>query len=169
MARVELLEDPDLRISLAALVALLDRGFGRPAPAVSGATDMPTLTLQHLVAARTFSAELAAERSAVDANGSQAGEAAGPPSDGTHQPGPSYPEILVALQASLTPQQLVDFLDKAKLSHRMTITLGDGSARGITSSAQAWSSRLRRWANASMRCGREADRGCPLTFSQQPR
>jgi hypothetical protein len=35
----------------------------------------------------------------------------------------------VALQVSLTPRQLVDLLDKAKLSHRMTITPGDGSAR----------------------------------------
>jgi hypothetical protein len=63
---VELLDDADPRIRLAALIALLDRGFGRPAQAVSSATDMPTLTLQHLVAARTFGAELAAERAAME-------------------------------------------------------------------------------------------------------
>ena len=63
----ELLEDPDPRIRLAALVALLDRGFGRPPQAVSGATDMPTmLQLMHHKAVSAFSAELAAEREAAE-------------------------------------------------------------------------------------------------------
>ena len=51
----ELLEHPDPRIRLAALVALLDRGFGRPAPAVMAADNALSLQFQHLVAARAFS------------------------------------------------------------------------------------------------------------------
>ena len=51
----ELLENPDPRIRLAALVALLDRGFGRPAPAVMAADNALSLQFQHLVAARAFS------------------------------------------------------------------------------------------------------------------
>ena len=51
----ELLEDPDPRIRLAALIALLDRGFGRPAPAVMAADNALSLQFQHLVAARAFS------------------------------------------------------------------------------------------------------------------
>jgi hypothetical protein len=59
----ELLDDPDPRIRLTALVALLDRGFGRPVQAVSGTTDMPTiLQLMHHEAAEKFSNELLAER-----------------------------------------------------------------------------------------------------------
>jgi hypothetical protein len=64
----ELLEDADPRIRLAALVALLDRGFGKPPQAISGTTtDMPTmLQLMHHEAAREFSAKLAAEREAAE-------------------------------------------------------------------------------------------------------
>lgn len=63
----ELLEDADPRIRLAALVALLDRGFGRPAPAVSSATDMPTLLqLMHHEAARAFCAKPAAEQETAE-------------------------------------------------------------------------------------------------------
>jgi hypothetical protein len=63
----ELLEDADPRIRLAALVALLDRGFGRPAPAISGTTDMPTmLQLMHHEAASAFSEQLAREREAAE-------------------------------------------------------------------------------------------------------
>lgn len=63
----ELLEDADPRIRLAALVALLDRGFGRPSQAVTGTTDMPTiLQLMHHEAAREFSEQLAAEREAAE-------------------------------------------------------------------------------------------------------
>jgi HEAT repeat protein len=64
----ELLEDPDPRIRLAALVALLDRGFGRPAPTATGTTaSMPTiLQLMHHEAAVAFSNELLAEREAAE-------------------------------------------------------------------------------------------------------
>jgi hypothetical protein len=51
----ELLEDPDPRIRLAALVALLDRGFGRPAQTVMAADNALSLQFQHLVAARAVS------------------------------------------------------------------------------------------------------------------
>jgi hypothetical protein len=63
----ELLSDPDPRIRLAVVIALLDRGFGRPAQAVSGATDMPTLLqLMHHEAARAFCAKPAAEQGAAE-------------------------------------------------------------------------------------------------------
>jgi hypothetical protein len=63
----ELLDDPDPRIRLAALVALLDRGFGRPVQAVAGQNDMPTiLQLMHHEAAFAFSNELQAERKAAE-------------------------------------------------------------------------------------------------------
>ena len=52
---------------MAALVALLDRGFGRPAQAITGTTDMPTmLQLMHREAAAAFSNELAGEREAAE-------------------------------------------------------------------------------------------------------
>jgi hypothetical protein len=54
----ELLEDPDPRIRLAALVALLDRGFGRPAQTVNAQDNAQSITFMHLVAARASSDEL---------------------------------------------------------------------------------------------------------------
>jgi hypothetical protein len=62
-----LLDDADPRIRLAAAVALLDRGFGKPPQAISGTTDMPTmLQLMHLEAASAFSEQLAREREAAE-------------------------------------------------------------------------------------------------------
>jgi hypothetical protein len=62
-----LLDDADPRIRLAALVALLDRGFGKPPQAISGTTDMPTmLQLMHHEAASAFSEQLAREREAAE-------------------------------------------------------------------------------------------------------
>ena len=51
-----LLDDADPRIRLGALQALLDRGFGRPAQAISVEGDATSNLLQHLLAARTVSA-----------------------------------------------------------------------------------------------------------------
>ena len=48
----ELLDDPDPRIRLGALNALLDRGFGRPVQAIAATNDIPTLQFQHLISAR---------------------------------------------------------------------------------------------------------------------
>jgi len=60
-----LLDDPDPRIRLSALTALLDRGFGKPATTIV-TPDAPTaLTMLHLVAAKAFSAELPAEQQAA--------------------------------------------------------------------------------------------------------
>jgi hypothetical protein len=54
---VELLDDPDSRIRLGALTALLDRGFGRPVQAI--ATDPATSAVGlHLVAAQLVSAQI---------------------------------------------------------------------------------------------------------------
>jgi hypothetical protein len=50
-----LLEDPDPRIRLAALVALLDRGFGRPVQAIAASDNATSIQFQHLVAARLSS------------------------------------------------------------------------------------------------------------------
>ena len=60
---VEALHDSDRRIAVTAAGMLLDRGWGKPAQAVSGTTDMPTiLQLMHREAAAAFSKELHAER-----------------------------------------------------------------------------------------------------------
>ena len=40
----KLLEDPDAKIRLAAATALLDRGYGRPAQAVTAADDATSIT-----------------------------------------------------------------------------------------------------------------------------
>jgi HEAT repeat protein len=59
---VELLDDPDSRVRLAALVALLDRGFGRPAQAI--AADLATSAVGlHLVAAQLVSAQILERKS----------------------------------------------------------------------------------------------------------
>jgi hypothetical protein len=63
---VELLDDPDPRIRLAALVALLDRGFVRPAQASASQDNTTSLQFMHLAAARAFSEQLAAERQAAE-------------------------------------------------------------------------------------------------------
>jgi hypothetical protein len=54
---VELLEDPDSRIRLGALVALLDRGYGRPRQALE-ISDATSSLMMHLAAATRVSAEL---------------------------------------------------------------------------------------------------------------
>jgi hypothetical protein len=64
---VALLDDPDSRIRLTAVIALWDRGYGRPAQAVTGTADMPTiLQLMHYEAASAFSEQLAREREAAE-------------------------------------------------------------------------------------------------------
>jgi hypothetical protein len=53
----ELLDDPDSRVRLAALVALLDRGFGRPAQVVTSPDGASAIHL-HLTAATSISATI---------------------------------------------------------------------------------------------------------------
>jgi hypothetical protein len=62
-----LMEDPDPRIRLAAVIALWDRGFGKPSQTVTDATTGEPVTFLHLVAMRAFSDELNAQR-VVDGN-----------------------------------------------------------------------------------------------------
>jgi hypothetical protein len=62
-----LMEDPDPKVRLAAVVALWDRGFGKPSQTVTDATTGETVTFLHLVAMRAFSDELNAQR-VVDGN-----------------------------------------------------------------------------------------------------
>lgn len=54
----ELLEDTDPRIRLATLVALLDRGYGRPIQAIATQDNALSLTFLHLIAARASSEEI---------------------------------------------------------------------------------------------------------------
>jgi hypothetical protein len=61
------MEDPDPKVRLAAVVALWDRGFGKPSQTVTDATTGETVTFLHLVAMRAFSDELNAQR-VVDGN-----------------------------------------------------------------------------------------------------
>ena len=56
---VELLDDPDSRIRLGALVALLDRGFGRPVQAIAADPNTAPIAM-HLLAAQLVSTELVA-------------------------------------------------------------------------------------------------------------
>jgi hypothetical protein len=63
------MEDPDPRIRLAAVIALWDRGFGRPAQTIVTPDNANSITFQHLVAARAFSDELVAERAAAENRG----------------------------------------------------------------------------------------------------
>jgi hypothetical protein len=58
------LDDP--KHYVAAAIALLDRGFGRPAQAITATDNTQSITFQHLVAARAFSDELARERAAAE-------------------------------------------------------------------------------------------------------
>jgi hypothetical protein len=62
----KLLHDPDLRIQLGAVNALLDRGFGKPVQAVTATDDASSLTIMHLTAMSAFSNELTAERLAAE-------------------------------------------------------------------------------------------------------
>jgi hypothetical protein len=64
-----LLNSDDERIRLAAVIALLDRGFGRPPQAIVTPDNTQSITFMHLVAARAFSDELAAERAAAENSG----------------------------------------------------------------------------------------------------
>jgi hypothetical protein len=52
---VALLDDPDPRIRLATVNALLDRGFGRPVQTIGGGDDAASITFLHLIAARASS------------------------------------------------------------------------------------------------------------------
>jgi hypothetical protein len=61
------MEDPDPKVRLAAVIALWDRGFGKPQQTVTDATTGETVTFLHLVAMRAFSDELNAQR-VVDGN-----------------------------------------------------------------------------------------------------
>jgi hypothetical protein len=61
------MEDPDPKIRLAAVIALWDRGFGKPAQTVTDATTGEKITFLHLTAMRAFSDELAASRT-IDGN-----------------------------------------------------------------------------------------------------
>jgi hypothetical protein len=54
---VELLDDPDSRVRLAALVTLLDRGFGKPVPMLATPPDNSPLLL-HFRAAQRVSEEI---------------------------------------------------------------------------------------------------------------
>jgi hypothetical protein len=58
---VALLDEPDSRIRLAALTALLDRGFGRPVQAIAADPATSAIGL-HLLAAQTVGKQLLAER-----------------------------------------------------------------------------------------------------------
>jgi hypothetical protein len=51
------MEDPDPKVRLAAVVALWDRGFGKPKQEIA-AEDVESFTFQHLVAARAFTEQL---------------------------------------------------------------------------------------------------------------
>jgi Family of unknown function (DUF5681) len=66
-ALVDCLDDPKLKVQAA--IALLDRGWGRPAVEIVTPDDANSITFQHLVAARAFSDELLRERVAADAAG----------------------------------------------------------------------------------------------------
>jgi hypothetical protein len=57
---VELLDDPDSRVCLAALVALLDRGFGRPAAVITSPDGTSPVGMHHVVA-QFISTQLIAE------------------------------------------------------------------------------------------------------------
>jgi hypothetical protein len=61
------MEHPDPKIRLAAVIALWDRGFGKPAQTVTDATTGEKITFLHLTAMRAFSDELAASRT-IDGN-----------------------------------------------------------------------------------------------------
>ena len=63
-----LLDDPDSRVRLAALVALLDRGFGRPAQVIATPDGNSALAL-HLLAAMAISPQLEAQREQYAING----------------------------------------------------------------------------------------------------
>jgi hypothetical protein len=52
---VALLDDPDPRIRLATVTALLDRGFGKPMQTIGGGDDAAGITFLHLIAARASS------------------------------------------------------------------------------------------------------------------
>ena len=52
----ELMEDPDPKIRLAAVMALWDRGFGKPVQAIATQDTAATLTFLHLIAAQAASA-----------------------------------------------------------------------------------------------------------------
>ena len=54
---VDLLDDPDSRIRLGALTALLDRGYGRPAQVIAG-PDGNSPVAMHLLAAQAISQQL---------------------------------------------------------------------------------------------------------------
>jgi hypothetical protein len=56
------MEDPDPRIRLAAVIALWDRGFGKPPQTVTDATTGETITLMHLTAARAISEQINGNR-----------------------------------------------------------------------------------------------------------
>jgi hypothetical protein len=66
---VELLNDPDPRIRLAALVAILDRGFGRPTQMIAATNDSTSPIVLFYEAATTVSAELRAESEQRAING----------------------------------------------------------------------------------------------------
>jgi hypothetical protein len=68
------LTDSDRRVAVSAAGLLLAYGWGRPKQAVT-TEDSASLTFQHLIAARAFSVELAAERAATEQHTTINGEA----------------------------------------------------------------------------------------------
>jgi hypothetical protein len=56
------MEDPDPKIRLAAVIALWDRGFGKPAQTVTDATTGEKVTFLHLIAARSISDQINGDR-----------------------------------------------------------------------------------------------------------
>lgn len=57
-----MLHSEDDRVKLAAAIALLDRGFGKPNQTVTDATTGDKVTFLHLVAMRQFSEDMHAQR-----------------------------------------------------------------------------------------------------------
>jgi hypothetical protein len=58
----KLLDSDDERIRLAAVIALLDRGFGKPPQSVTDATTGEKVTFLHLIAARSISDQINGDR-----------------------------------------------------------------------------------------------------------
>jgi hypothetical protein len=56
------MEDPDPKIRLAAVIALWDRGFGKPPQSVTDATTGERVTFLHLIAARSISDQINGDR-----------------------------------------------------------------------------------------------------------
>ena len=78
---VELLNDPDSRVRLAAVVALLDRGFGRPRQTIETEISDSTNPLKmHYDAARLVSAQFLAEleQRTIDGRAEASNASAGP-------------------------------------------------------------------------------------------